>query len=107
MRDKLKNMDSETMAFSTINMNSFSDAPSLQGTLEQPLEKKSGQPVIVSIEPTQSAYSSRSDFELEASCMHKSASRTVVISCNMYCSVMQECALDLLGPSVWSTLWMT
>ena len=42
MRDKLKNMDSETMAFSTINMNSFSDAPSLQGTLEQPLEKKSG-----------------------------------------------------------------
>ena len=43
MRDKLKNMDSETMAFSTINMNSFSDAPSLQGTLEQPLEKKSGQ----------------------------------------------------------------
>ena len=45
MRDKLKNMDSETMAFSTINMNSFSDAPSLQGTLEQPLEKKSGQPL--------------------------------------------------------------
>ena len=43
MRDKLKNMDAETMAFSTINMNSFSDAPSLQGTLEQPLEKKSGQ----------------------------------------------------------------
>ena len=53
MRDKLKNMDSETMTFSTINMNSFSDAPSLQGTLEQPLEKKSGQPVVVSIEPTQ------------------------------------------------------
>lgn len=43
MRDKLKNMDAETMCFSTINMNSFSDAPSLQGTLEQPLEKKSGQ----------------------------------------------------------------
>ena len=43
MRDKLKNMDPETMCFSTINMNSFSDAPSLQGTLEQPLEKKSGQ----------------------------------------------------------------
>ena len=43
MRDKLKNMDAETMTFSTINMNSFSDAPSLQGTLEQPLEKKSGQ----------------------------------------------------------------
>lgn len=42
MRDKLKNMDAETMCFSTINMNSFSDAPSLQGTLEQPLEKKSG-----------------------------------------------------------------
>eukprot|EP00891_Asterochloris_glomerata_P002883 jgi/Astpho2/2883/Aster-01037 len=42
MRDKLKNMDPETMCFSTINMNSFSDAPSLQGTLEQPLEKKSG-----------------------------------------------------------------
>ena len=42
MRDKLKNMDAETMCFSTINMNSFSDAPTLQGTLEQPLEKKSG-----------------------------------------------------------------
>ncbi|KAK9808985.1 hypothetical protein WJX72_007373 [[Myrmecia] bisecta] len=42
MRDKLKNMDAENMCFSTINMNSFSDAPSLQTVLEQPLEKKSG-----------------------------------------------------------------
>ena len=48
MRDKLKNMDAETMTFSTINMNSFSDAPSLQGTLEQPLEKKSGQYGVMS-----------------------------------------------------------
>eukprot|EP00201_Polytomella_parva_P017476 CAMPEP_0175071536 /NCGR_PEP_ID=MMETSP0052_2-20121109/19298_1 /TAXON_ID=51329 ORGANISM="Polytomella parva, Strain SAG 63-3" /NCGR_SAMPLE_ID=MMETSP0052_2 /ASSEMBLY_ACC=CAM_ASM_000194 /LENGTH=4543 /DNA_ID=CAMNT_0016338719 /DNA_START=12 /DNA_END=13643 /DNA_ORIENTATION=- len=40
--NKLRNMDSETMAFYTINMNSFSDAPSLQSILEQPLEKKSG-----------------------------------------------------------------
>lgn len=35
-------MDSETMAYYTINLNSFSDAPSLQIILEQPLEKKSG-----------------------------------------------------------------
>lgn len=42
MRDKLKNMDPESMGFYTINMNSFSDAPSLQVIMEQPLEKKSG-----------------------------------------------------------------
>ena len=42
MLHKLRNMDSETMSFYTINMNSFSDAPTLQGILEQPLEKKSG-----------------------------------------------------------------
>jgi dynein heavy chain, axonemal len=42
MMNKLKNMDSETMAYYTINMNSFSDAPSLQLIMEQPLEKKSG-----------------------------------------------------------------
>ncbi len=35
-------MDAESHAFYTINMNSFSDAPSLQIILEQPLEKKSG-----------------------------------------------------------------
>jgi dynein heavy chain len=42
MNNKLKNMDPEHMAYYTINMNSFSDAPSLQVILEQPLEKKSG-----------------------------------------------------------------
>jgi len=42
MVNRLKNMDAETMASYTINMNSFSDAPSLQVILEQPLEKKSG-----------------------------------------------------------------
>lgn len=30
MMNKLKNMDAETMSYYTINMNSFSDAPSLQ-----------------------------------------------------------------------------
>lgn len=43
MRDKLRNMDAEVTCSSTINMNSFSDAPTLQPILEQPLEKKSGQ----------------------------------------------------------------
>jgi dynein heavy chain, axonemal len=42
MLNKLRNMDSETHGYYTINMNSFSDAPSLQIVLEQPLEKKSG-----------------------------------------------------------------
>ena len=42
MRDKLRNMDAEITCSSTINMNSFSDAPTLQPILEQPLEKKSG-----------------------------------------------------------------
>lgn len=42
MRTKLQNMDTETMCFNTINLNSFSDAPSVQTILEQPLEKKSG-----------------------------------------------------------------
>lgn len=30
MKNKLRNMDADTMSFYTINMNSFSDAPSLQ-----------------------------------------------------------------------------
>ncbi|KAL6747291.1 flagellar outer dynein arm heavy chain beta [Haematococcus lacustris] len=42
MNNKLKNMDSEAFSYYTINMNSFSDAPSIQVILEQPLEKKSG-----------------------------------------------------------------
>lgn len=42
MLNKLKNMNPELMSYYTINMNSFSDAPSLQVILEQPLEKKSG-----------------------------------------------------------------
>lgn len=39
---KLSRMDPEVMMYTTINMNSFSDAPSLQVMMEQPLEKKSG-----------------------------------------------------------------
>lgn len=39
---KLNRMDPEAMMYTTINMNSFSDAPSLQVMMEQPLEKKSG-----------------------------------------------------------------
>lgn len=39
---KLSRMDPEAMMYTTINMNSFSDAPSLQVMMEQPLEKKSG-----------------------------------------------------------------
>jgi dynein heavy chain len=42
MMNKLRSMDPEAMAYTTINMNSFSDAPSLQVMMEQPLEKKSG-----------------------------------------------------------------
>lgn len=39
---KLNRMDPETTMCTTINMNNFSDAPSLQVMMEQPLEKKSG-----------------------------------------------------------------
>jgi dynein heavy chain len=42
MMNKLRSMDPEAMAYTAINMNSFSDAPSLQVMMEQPLEKKSG-----------------------------------------------------------------
>lgn len=42
MLNKLKNMNADAMAFYTISMNSFSDAPATQIILEQPLEKKSG-----------------------------------------------------------------
>ena len=35
-------MDSEAVIYTTVNLNSFTDAPSLQPILEQPLEKKSG-----------------------------------------------------------------
>ncbi|KAF6251999.1 flagellar outer dynein arm heavy chain beta [Scenedesmus sp. NREL 46B-D3] len=42
MMNKLRSMDPEATAYTTINMNSFSDAPSLQVMMEQPLEKKSG-----------------------------------------------------------------
>jgi dynein heavy chain len=42
MNQKLKSLDSDAICHTTINLNSFSDAPSLQPILEQPLEKKSG-----------------------------------------------------------------
>ena len=42
MMNKLKNMDPEVCSSFVINMNSFSDAPSLQPVIEAPLEKKSG-----------------------------------------------------------------
>ena len=45
MREKLRAMDTEAMSYSTISLNSFSDAPSVQTILEQPLEKKSGAPL--------------------------------------------------------------
>lgn len=46
MRKKLQAMDADAMSHVTINLNSFSDAPSLQPILEQPLEKKSGAPPL-------------------------------------------------------------
>ena len=42
MMNKLRGLDPEAVAACVINMNSFSDAPSLQLQMEQPLEKKSG-----------------------------------------------------------------
>ena len=42
MINKLRNMNAETMSYSTISMNSLSDAPNTQIILEQSLEKKSG-----------------------------------------------------------------
>ena len=42
MREKMRSMDPDALACTTINMNSFSDASSVQLILEQPLEKKSG-----------------------------------------------------------------
>ena len=42
MRNTLAAMDAEQVVSSTINLNSFSDAPALQPILEGPLEKKSG-----------------------------------------------------------------
>lgn len=42
MINKLRNMNAESMSYSTISMNSLSDAPNTQVILEQSLEKKSG-----------------------------------------------------------------
>ena len=42
LMNKLRGLDPEAVIASVINMNSFSDAPSLQVQMEQPLEKKSG-----------------------------------------------------------------
>ena len=42
MREKMRSMDPDAMMCSTINLNSFSNASSVQTILEQPLEKKSG-----------------------------------------------------------------
>ena len=42
MRDKMSELDPEAWSTFTVNMNSFLDAPALQGIIEQPLEKKSG-----------------------------------------------------------------
>lgn len=43
MRDKLAALDTDSTVTAAINMNSLSDAPSLQLILEQYLEKKSGE----------------------------------------------------------------
>ena len=42
MRNMLASMDGDSVTSTTINLNSYSDAPSLQPILENPLEKKSG-----------------------------------------------------------------
>ena len=42
MRNMLASMDGEAVCSTTINLNCFSDAPTLQPILEAPLEKKSG-----------------------------------------------------------------
>ncbi len=42
LMNKLRGLDPEATAACIINLNSFSDAPSLQLQMEQPLEKKSG-----------------------------------------------------------------
>ena len=43
VREQLRSMDTDAMSYTTVNLNSFTDAPSLQPILEQPLEKKSGE----------------------------------------------------------------
>lgn len=40
--NKLRALDPEAFATCVINMNSFTDAPTLQVQMEAPLEKKSG-----------------------------------------------------------------
>ncbi len=42
MRNVLAGMEGDNIISTTINLNSFSDAPALQPILENPLEKKSG-----------------------------------------------------------------
>ena len=42
MRNALAGMEGDNIISATINLNSFSDASSLQPILENPLEKKSG-----------------------------------------------------------------
>lgn len=42
MRNVLAGMEGDNIISTTINLNTFSDAPSLQPILENPLEKKSG-----------------------------------------------------------------
>lgn len=46
IREQLKTMDSEAIIHTTINLNSFTDAASLQPVLEQPLEKKIGKLLV-------------------------------------------------------------
>ena len=47
VREHLRGMDTVTMTYTTINLNSFTDAPSLQPILEEPLEKKSGSSLLL------------------------------------------------------------
>lgn len=42
MRNMLASVDEESVVSTTINLNSYTDAPSLQPILENSLEKKSG-----------------------------------------------------------------
>lgn len=42
MREVLQGLDGDVFGSVSLNMNSFSDAPAVQLSLEQPLEKKAG-----------------------------------------------------------------
>ena len=91
MRDKLAALDADAMATAHINMNSLSDAPSVQLILEQHLEKKSGARLLPA-SSTRASEQVKGKMRLALVCNQASRRQQgmVLRACDKYLSIVVE-----------------